>query len=213
MVAGPWWRIADEHHKDNRLFRHGLRLNWKAEDVAMRATGWIAVLCATVLAQAAPVVAAEKGQIGVHLGLAPDETPGARRPALGFELSYQLSERLSLRPSLSLAHSSASEWSFSLGGDAFYHFRPGKAWSPYVGAGLLFRYRDPVSLPAELQIAPLPDRVHRSLTFSTALGIERSLGRRLSLFGEMRAAYTPAGHPFEERFDVTPIVGMTLKLR
>lgn len=177
--------------------------------------------------------AAAPGQIGVHVGVA--RTPhsqmfGVRRLGSDLSFSYQLTERLSLRPSLSLGHSKTGGWAWQLGGTGLYHFRPRKRLSPYLGAGLRYRTRDafgtarPELLWSELGLPPFPadESSRHYLQLSLIGGTEYSISRRLSLFAEVEGTYRTGRHyGFDGRdwrlgsggFDVRPVGGLTLKLR
>ena len=177
--------------------------------------------------------AAEPGQIGVHLGVA--QTPrsqlfGDQRLGPDLSFSYQLTERLSLRPALSLSHSKSGGWAWQLGGTGLYHFRPRKRLSPYLGAGLTYRTRDafgtarPDLLWSELGLPPFPadESSRHYFRLSAMVGAEYSISRRLSLFGEVEGTYRTGRHyDFDgadlrlarDRFNVRPVVGLTLKLR
>jgi len=169
--------------------------------------------------------AAEKGQIGIHLGaeyeLEEGLWPGrAVTPDLAF--SYQLSDRLSLRPSLSLGHSSSSGWDFGLGGTVLYHLRPHRKLSPYAGAGFRYRNYGPLASGPWLADYP-PDLSSRKVsTFSVMVGAEYTISRRLSAFAEAEGFYATGRHYRREgndlrlgggTFYVRPVVGLTLKLR
>jgi hypothetical protein len=183
-------------------------------------------LTATVLVPAAR--AAEKGQISFDLAAAPEphhEAFGMRPIQLFPRVSYQLSDRVSIHPLLSLAHSGLTGWSYGLGAEATYRFRPKKSWSPYLGAGVGFNhrgrdsYRDPLLGTSTLLSQPLGARNYA--TFSAAAGLEYTISRRFGLFTELRATHRTGGQlgfdgtawrP-ERGLELTPIIGFRLKAR
>jgi len=190
-----------------------------------RAIGLGAMGCGFLMMVAAQASAAEKGQFGIHLGAEYEMNDygwGGNTVAPSLAFSYQATDRLSLRPSLALAHSSSSGWHFGLGGTALYHLRPHRKLSPYVGAG--FRFRDLGPVANEPWMGDLqPDLSSRKYsTFSVMVGAEYSVTRRLSVFGEAEGLYSTGRHYRGEgndlhlgsgRFEVRPVVGLTLKLR
>ena len=192
-----------------------------------------AFLCTVAALLASASIAAEKGQIGIHLGTATtiqDERPfGVNRleprPSVGF--SYQLSDRISLRPAFGFGHSSDSGWFFSLGTTALYHFRPKKAFSPYLGAGFIWHHHDPfpksllsLSGSSAPGFAPPPLGSRRYASFRAVGGIEYTLSRRLAVFSEIGLSQKTGEH-YEltesgwkrEGLKVTPVVGFTFNLR
>jgi hypothetical protein len=169
--------------------------------------------------------AAEKGQFGIHLGAARSfDDNGLRSDSLSpdFSLSYQLSDRLSLRPSLALGHGSG--WSFGLGGTAFYHLRPHRRVSPYLGLGVRYDDYGPVADLTGLGLGDFPPDLssRRYTTFSAIVGTEYTVTRRLSVFAEVEGRYSTGRHYRRAgdqlrlgtgAFSVRPVVGLTLKLK
>ena len=194
--------------------------------------GSLVVLTGSLVILAGAVAgAAEPGQIGISLGIARQpysETFGAAQTRSDLSFSYRLSDRLSLRPELSLGHASGG-WLLGLGGTALRHFRPRHRLSPYLGGGIAFRTRDafgsggpePIEGLEGFVFAP-DDSSRRYFAVSVVAGAEYSISRRLSLFGEVEGGYRTGRHyQFDgrdfhlerDRFKIRPVVGLTLKLR
>ena len=183
----------------------------------MRDTWCRLFVCSGALLAAGTLSAAERGQIGFGLGY-----PG------GF-LSYQATERLSLRPTLGLGRSSINGWHFDLGATALYHTRPGRTFSPYVGVGFAYHHRDPyhygpIVLGSTI-IEPHPgtptDWSRRNVTAHALVGLELTVSRRFSLFGELSGRYQSGRfYEFEQDqfrraspWSLHPKLGLTFKLR
>jgi hypothetical protein len=170
-----------------------------------------AALCLIVCAATPLAQPAEQGQIGLSLKTSSPLASSHTGPVL----SFQLSPRLALRPHFGLglgrgtrydAESGRFEYAgrrylFDLGGTGVLTLRPGKAWSPYVGAGLTYSYADPPTLfalddptrdtPVFGAAPPAPVTRRNFLTVSGLAGVQYSINRRLTLFGEIGAAATP----------------------
>jgi hypothetical protein len=170
--------------------------------------------------------AAEKGQFGIHLGATHSFNSSYDQDWLSpdLSLSYQFSKRLSLRPSLSLGHSSADGWSYGIGGTALYHLRPGRRVAPFLGLGLRYDDHGPVPDLTGLGLGDFPPDLssRRYTTFSAIAGTEYTLTRRLSVFAEVEGRYATGRHYRRTgeqfhlgtgAFRIRPVVGLTLKLR
>jgi hypothetical protein len=168
--------------------------------------------------------AAEKGQFGIHLGAARSFSDGFGTDDLSpdLSLSYQVTDRLSLRPSLALGHGNG--WSYGLGGTALYHLRPHRRLSPYVGLGARHDNYGPVADLSGLGLGNFPPDLssRRYTTLSAMAGTEYTLTRRLSVFAEVEARYSTGRHYRRTgdqlrlgtgAFRIRPVVGLTLKLR
>jgi hypothetical protein len=166
---------------------------------------------------AASVEAAEKGQIGLSAATSNN-----------YSVAFQVSDRLSLRPSFSLGHSTVNGWFFGVGGMAYHHLQPGRRLSPYVGAGFAWHHSDPWRRPdriGDLAVRPgfyLPaDASRRYATFTGAAGLEFSINRRFSVFAELDSSYSTGRHyDFSDGAwrpdsgpNIRPLFGVTLKLR
>lgn len=176
-------------------------------------------MCMAVALASAPIgSAAEKGQLSFDLGAARDPHGaelGGRNVEFFPRLAYQLSDHIGLQPHLALFHSSLNGWGYTLGSDVVHRFRPGKAWSPYLSAGLSYSHRVPINASAP----GAPALSSNYLTFSSSAGIERTLSRHFGLFAEVQATHDTGG---QLRFDGTqwrpdhglalrPVVGFRLK--
>ncbi len=175
--------------------------------------------CMAVALASAPIgSAAEKGQLSFDLGAARDPHGaelGGRNVEFFPRLSYQLSDRIALEPHLTLVHSSLNGWGYTLGTDVVRRFRPGKAWSPYLSAGLSYSHRVPVTPSAP----GAPALSSNYLTFSSSVGIERTISRHFGLFAELQAVHDTGGQlgfdgtqwrP-DHGLELTPVVGFRLK--
>jgi hypothetical protein len=159
-------------------------------------------LVVTVIATSGLTRAAEKGQIMLDVGAGPTldhDTLGTSHVELFPRLSYQLSDRVQVRPLLGLGHSSIGGWFYGLGAEASYQFGHGRSWTPYVGAGFRYNHHD---------AAPLS--LGNYATYSAAGGLEYTISRRVGLFAEMRATHGGLG---ENRTELQPIIGFRLKAR
>jgi hypothetical protein len=170
-----------------------------------------AALCLAVCAAAPLAEAAEKGQIGLSLKTSSPLGSSHTGPVL----SFQLSPRLALRPHFGLGFGRGSRYDaesgrfedagrrylLDLGGTGVLTLRPGKAWSPYVGLGLTYSYADPPTLFAAgdprrgetlLGTAPPAPVTRRNFVTASGLaGVQYTINRRFTVFGEIGAAATP----------------------
>jgi hypothetical protein len=161
----------------------------------------LALAATTSLGLAPRVHAAEKGQISLDVAARPAsevDAYGARPVEFFPRLSYQLSDRVQIRPLMGLGHSSLGGWYYGLGTEASYQFRPGRSWTPYVGAGFRYDHHD----------AQWGMRSYTS--YSAAAGLEYTISRRFGVFAEMRAVHGALG---ENRTELQPMVGFRLKAR
>ena len=174
-------------------------------------------LCLAACAFAAVAEPAEKGQIGVGVKL----STLADVDRVGPLASFQLTDRFALRPYLGLGLgrdrqvAGATVWSedssvlrsLDLGTTGVFSLRPGKAWSPYAGVGLIYSYADPIApffryddrgVPVFGPQPAAPASPRHFVTVSTLAGLQYTINRRFTLFGEVGVAATPG-----ERYEWT----------
>lgn len=109
------------------------------------------------------------------------------------ELAYRPSQRFTIRPRFS-PETSSFNVDYTIGANVDFHFRPGRAWRPYVSVGVEWQNRF-MPQPIRVQNSPDPDdfTIHTPWPesgndrtfFSAAFGMERRLNRWWSFIAEV----------------------------
>jgi hypothetical protein len=139
---------------------------------------------------ACPALAQERGSFTLDALTRSDRPVG---------LGYNMTDRLSVRPSLALGYSDAYGTTYSLGTDLRWDLLPSSRFSPYATAGLEFR-RTPlatVGTSGGLSVAP------QSITrYGGGFGVRTRVFRRLSAIAE--------GRVMNSGFDQVQVSGLGL---
>ena len=123
------------------------------------------------------------GQVGI-------DALGA--PELGVRFPIQLSPQVSLRPGLGFGSSELTANFWNLGADVRYTFKPAGTLSAFVSAyaGYLHNQNSSLGGPGNLQGSS------NGALFGTGLGLRQSLGRKASVFSELRLNRTTAANAY-----------------
>jgi len=143
--------------------------------------------------------AADGGQFGLRFNASPRWSDEGLVLKPSWDAAYQVSDRLSMRARIGRYWlGGEQEAALTLGASALVNFRPGKAWRPYIGAGVLFEDRrrpeDGVRLgdgPPLRRIPPPPEAGRDRIAAVGMAGVERELGQRFAVSGQVELTHPP----------------------